>query len=243
MNPSLRFLPLAVFLVGLASSLPSLRAEMRTLTDTQGRTLQAELVSSDGDNVTIKRDDGQTFTIPLSTLSESDRAAIKTWADKQASLIPAGSVQLQASRLVFDSTKKSPATGEILTTEHWGYGVMVQNRTSKAITGLRMDCILFVKPGLNPGQTTTAPLRQVASSKKVDAIPAYGTIQLHTNSITVLRVDLAPGFIWAKTGNSLPVADELHGVWLRFYKDDQLVAETCSPEGLSKTQTWTDPKQ
>lgn len=50
------------------------RAEqsLQTLTDTQGRTIQAKVLKVVGDQVTIRRQDGLEATIPLSTLNSED---------------------------------------------------------------------------------------------------------------------------------------------------------------------------
>ena len=53
------------------------RSEMRTWTDTQGRTIEARLVRVEGENVTIRRADGQVFTIPVEILSEADREFLR----------------------------------------------------------------------------------------------------------------------------------------------------------------------
>lgn len=55
-------------------------AHGRTFTDSQGRTLEAEIVSYDGgDSVEIRRSDGQTFSLPLARLSPADQAYVREW--------------------------------------------------------------------------------------------------------------------------------------------------------------------
>src|SRR6187431_497798 len=60
----------AMGLCGLAS----LSAEIRTFIDQNGRSLQGELVSTNGDMVTIKRaDDGLSFTVKAANFSKADQ--------------------------------------------------------------------------------------------------------------------------------------------------------------------------
>ena len=54
-----------------------LTAEIRAFTDTAGRTVRGELVTVLGDFVTIKREDGQNFTVKASNFSEADIAYFK----------------------------------------------------------------------------------------------------------------------------------------------------------------------
>jgi len=222
---------------GLTSS--GLHAETRTLTDKQGRSLRAEVISVADDTVTIKREDGQTFTLSLATLSDDDQQSLKEWAKKQAALIPAGGVELQVSRGKFE-TKKKDDGGIILSEEQWGYTVTLLNHTRKALTGTRVEYILFVKPDSEPGKDATAvPLKQKAGDKKIDALGAQDSVNFRTDSITIYKQQLKPGWVWGKTGNNAAIRDTLYGVWLRAYVGDQLVGEFCSPEGLSKTEKWT----
>jgi hypothetical protein len=58
------------------SSLPA--EEWRDFTNTGGVTIRAKVVSLEGDEVTIQREDGQRFTIPIATLSSDDQAYLKS---------------------------------------------------------------------------------------------------------------------------------------------------------------------
>ncbi|MET0261522.1 MAG: hypothetical protein ABW223_01400, partial [Rariglobus sp.] len=49
------------------------QADVFTLTDKQGRSLKAEVLSVSNDQVKIKRNDGQTFNLPLATLAPEDQ--------------------------------------------------------------------------------------------------------------------------------------------------------------------------
>lgn len=64
---------------GLASSS---FAGMRSFKDAKGRVIEAEIVFTVNDMVTIKRRDGKKFTVPISTFSESDQTFIAEWAKK-----------------------------------------------------------------------------------------------------------------------------------------------------------------
>ncbi|MEM0897757.1 MAG: hypothetical protein AAGJ79_12840 [Verrucomicrobiota bacterium] len=49
----------------------------RTWTSTDGKTIEAEFVESDGESVTIRRDDGRNFTLVLERLSPTDREYVR----------------------------------------------------------------------------------------------------------------------------------------------------------------------
>lgn len=54
----------------------------RTFKDQNGRTIEAELVSKNGTQATIRRSDGKEFSIPISSLSPEDQTYIGDWQPK-----------------------------------------------------------------------------------------------------------------------------------------------------------------
>lgn len=73
-------LAMSLWYVGFASG--------KEWTSTDGKTLEAEFISSEGDNATLKRPNGQVFTLPLARLSEADRNWIKLEISKPEELKP-----------------------------------------------------------------------------------------------------------------------------------------------------------
>jgi hypothetical protein len=226
--------------IAIGTGAPTLHAETRTLTDKQGRSLKADVISVEGDKVTIRREDGQTFTLSLDTLSEDNQTSLKEWAAKQAKLIPAGNVEVQLSRGHFGTKMKDDGGGIIMSEEQWGYTATLFNRARKPLNGMRVEYILFVKPDTEPGKDTiSAPLKQKPGSKTIDALAPLDSISFRTDSIPIYKQQLKPGYIWGKTGNNSPVKDSLYGIWLRVYVGDQMVDEVVNPESLSKSEKWT----
>jgi hypothetical protein len=226
--------------LALGTGAPGLHAETRTLTDKQGRSLKADVISVEEGKVTIRRDDGHTFTLSLDTLSEDDQKSLKEWAAKQAKLIPAGSVEVQVSRGKFDTKKKDDGGGIIMSEEQWGYTATLFNRANMPLNGARVAYILFVKPDAEPGKdTTSAPLKQKPGSKTIDALAPHESINFRTDSIPIYKQQLKPGYIWGKTGTNTAIKDSLYGIWMRVYVGDQMVEEVVNPESLSKTEKWT----
>ena len=68
---------LACFTAFNASPLAGQGAEFRTFTNARGQTLRAQFVSLANDQVTIRREDGQSFTLPLASLSQADQDFVK----------------------------------------------------------------------------------------------------------------------------------------------------------------------
>jgi hypothetical protein len=229
----LRILPAFVILLGLALSS---RAEVQLLTDNQGRSIKADVLAVTGDQVKIKRDDGKTFELPLASLTEENQRSLRQWAAKGAAEIPGDAIMIELSRGVFDSSKREDIS-TITTEEKWGYNVTASNRSSKTISDLRFDYVLFVKPDFEPGKDQVASkLKRSTGSNSVAQIASISKIAFRTSSIKIYKQKLKPGWIWGKTGNAEMLRDTLYGIWIKAYVGDQLVAEVCTPESLAMTE-------
>jgi hypothetical protein len=77
-----------ILVVVLAFGGGASRAEPYTFTDTKGRKLQADVQRATADQVTLKRTDGQVFTIPRSTFVAEDQKHIDQWLKTNAAQKP-----------------------------------------------------------------------------------------------------------------------------------------------------------
>ncbi len=219
-----------------------LPAQVRTLTDQFGRTLQAEVLALEGETVKIKREDGQLFDLPLANLSDDDQVAIKTWAQDnpppppRASTPPAqikvpvpaaGSVTLNVSRGKFNSDTTYQSAYYKGTNEEWGYNIEVNNTTLHPIDNLRVEYIIFGKLYGGSRQTTQSGRHAVPSleGKKTDSF--------RTKAFRFSKFRSSDG--------SYNYAGGLTGVWARLYAGDVLIAEYASPETLKTKEKWVTP--
>lgn len=81
-----------ILLLAIGLSMPH-ALTARTFTDAKGRAMEAEVVSVNGVNVTIKRADGRTFSVPADTFSQADQVYIKAWKPG-ASAVPTEPVKV-----------------------------------------------------------------------------------------------------------------------------------------------------
>lgn len=69
-----------LLIIAITLTLPLGAKTLRTLTNTDGKSIQAELISKDGDKLTFRRKGTyKDFTIIISTLSEEDQKFLETW--------------------------------------------------------------------------------------------------------------------------------------------------------------------
>lgn len=235
MTPELlRIFYVNFLLLAVLSATVVVNAEEFTLTDNQGRTITADVLTVEGDKVDIKRSDGQTFTISLGTLSAKDQKALKAWAAANPPPVSANDLSLQFSRGKFDSEKTSQHGGAVTAyKDFWGYSITLANKSSRSLNDIRAEYILFVKKEGVPNA-----LQRLKKTTSIGTLNAFSNTTFRTDPVPSYRYVLKPGFYWASTGNSKPIKDSLHGMWLRIYVGKQLVLEQITSDDIAKNEKW-----
>lgn len=210
----------------------SASAEMRTLTDQFGRTINAEVIDVVDDKVKIRREDGLLFDMPLDKLSDEDQIALKKWAKEKAKkekanapVLAPGAVTVRTSRVKmkvdvtyqYDDWKDS--------NEEWGYNIELNNTTLHPTGELRVDYNLFGR------SYAGSSLQTQAGRETVPSIPGR---EKHSFRTKGLRLNKWQGYGGSSSG-------EIHGVWVRLYSGKTLIHEFSSPASLMTGEKWVKP--
>jgi hypothetical protein len=225
-----------VSMVATAGFILPARSEVRTLTDQLGRTIKVEIIAVTTDTVTIKREDGQKFDMPLANLSDDDQAALRAWTKKNPDsampevptikTVPSPkSVTMTLSRGKFDVdvTYKSEYSKESY--EGWGYNVQLTNTTLAPLENLRVDYNIFGRLYSSSSQT------RESGSNTVETLAAKKSVTFRTKSFRLSK--------WKAHDGSYNSNGTLTGVWVRLYAGDTLLQEYASPESLKTAEKWT----
>ncbi len=215
--------------------------EVRTFTNKQGASIQAEFISLADGMVKIKRDDGRVFDLPLSSLSQADQNWIKEEAKKPAQ-IPATALDVQMMRATF-STKKDDKSqrGLILIVDEAGYRVTITNRSSQTLSDMKVRYRVFVQndPGSFRNSEKEGGIRHVDSMAEVNELKPFSSTEIRTDPIQLSSTKLQRGYIWGDSKKPREtIADEIVGIQLRIHVGAQLVVERHVPPSLEKTQPW-----
>jgi hypothetical protein len=216
--------------------------ESRTLTSKDGRTIEVEILSYEGDDIRLKRvDTGQVFTLPISTFSDADQRALRTEAKEAASRpkpVPAGSVQLELSRGMFSSEKRD-STGVVYTYEQWGYNIVINNRSGPPLENIRAEYILLMEP--NPYHTAPSDrnkLIRTTGTANLEPLQTGARTQFRTSTVEVVKVALKDGWVWTDADRKRTTRDKLYGLWVRVFRGDELIAEATTPAGIVQREKW-----
>jgi len=210
-----------------------LHAEPRTFTDQFGRSITAEIVSVEVDQVRIRREDGQIFTLSISKLSEEDQKFIKQWAAKTPSASTAKAEEkstpdskkllVTLSKGKFGSRTISQYESYVHKHEDWGYNIQLTNQDLRPIENLRVEYNLFSRTYADTSSPTL-----LKGKKTIKAVPSRETESFRTGTAEVCK---HRGY-----GN---YSGEMKGIWVRIYADGQLLIEQSSPETIMTTEKWS----
>jgi hypothetical protein len=237
---------LAAFVAFTCASISS-QAELFTLTDKQGRSIKADVLSVSDGQVKIKRDDGQTFNVPLASLGDDDQKKLRAWSAEQAiKTLPPGAIQVELSRGKFDTIKKDidvtltngdiVKNGRTLTEEKWGYAVTVSNRTSQPVENLRAEYLLFATVD-NIHVKEDKGLKRKRYKTPIATVPELGKISFRTETISAVKSKYNGNITSAKTGDST-TRETPYGIWLRVYRGNDMLYEAAMPDSLRTAEKW-----
>lgn len=242
-------------LLWLALSLPLFAYEF---TDLQGRKLNAEIVSADAGQVTLKRaPDGRVFSVPVTTFSAADQKHIADWARANVRY----DFRVEHTTKKIKEEKKKEQSGEALDIheyETWIYQIKITSRMKTALSDLRADYWCFRDEELPPPSTkrprrageTEAEWRKpekrlafVSGSAEIKSLPAAGSMAVDAKEVVLHKVKKGTTSM-GKFG--VDTADRLAGFVLRIFdKEGKEVFKMATKDDLfsqTSASTSTPPK-
>jgi len=206
--------------------------EMRTFTDTQGRQIDGHLLAFDAASqiVTIKRADGRTGKLALSTLAEADRLIIQDWSYREAFLngltltteltstnIPAIAAGISdRSRKVFDAV----------------YEIELSNPTAYSFEKLDLEYCIFYRQGERNGIVVKYDEGICYNKQRVAVIKPKDKISLETTKVR-LYTESGSQTLFGQTS----VSDAgIRGIWMK------LKAKLPSGEEIVREYRTSDDK-
>ena len=213
------------------------RVEARIFTDTQGRTIDAELIDATLTQAKIRRADGQIFDLKLETLSAADRAYIVAWTRQRAQQSQAAVVLRFGSSQFKQTTKRDQSLSTMSRTENAGYSVTVHNDSSVALENLRIEYRIFMRDDQHGAKKSDMTLKRLEGSERIVALPAKGMTEFKTDTLTLQRSELKADWYYID-GSKKRVADQLAGIWLKAFRaDGTQVGEYVSSDSVKK-EKW-----
>ena len=219
----------------------------REFTNTQGRNLEAEIVSVTGDTVALLRaGEKRPIGAKVSLFSEADQKFIRDWAEANTKY--SFDVTYTKKKLNEVKRKSGAVTYE---DETWIYKISVKNRLPTAVGDLRVDYWCFRRE--DGGKGKGAARIETSGSSKIASITGSGTVTVDSSEIILHKEMLDGGWYYAD-GTKNQQADGMGGLAVRIFdkngkeihkwatKDDLLAAavgKTMSGGSNSERSTST----
>lgn len=206
-----------------------MRAEVRTFTSPDGRTLQAEIVSATPDSVTLKLGSGQVMTAPLSKFSQQDQAYVGQWL-KTAPKNPAP----PAPDIRYDfainfakekvGTRKSSAMNQTITQEEWICKMKINNRSGQTVDNVVANYMIFYS---DTGDGRPVVRRQ-SGQAQVGSIKHLQEVIVPTQSVNLAEYRLDGGFYF-EDGTRARRKDNIEGLVVNILVSGKQVFTWSSP--------------
>ena len=182
----------------------------REFTDSQGRKLDAELMSVAGGQATLKRTaDNRMFTVPVASFSAADQKFMNDFGAANLSYV----FEVNHSKKKLD-TETMRTRGEVHTREKWSYKVEMRNLQPVELQNLRVDYWLFRKE--DEGRGVGAPRVATSGTHKIDSIKGSAVYSFETLPLELSKTKLEGNFIYID-GTRPRSADTVGGIVLRMY--------------------------
>ncbi len=220
----------------------------REFTDTQGRKLEAEIVSVTGDMVALLRPgEKRPIGAKIALFSDADQKFISEWAVANTKY----SFDVTYTKKKLDSVKQRSGP-ETLISERWSYRIDLKNRTTTEHNDLRVDYWLFMKADEGKGKGVARI--QTSGSQKLAQVKGSTATSFETSPVEISKTKLDGGYYYAD-GSRQNYSDAVGGIVLRIYdkndrevfkfatKDDLLAAAVGKPKaGGSTAESTSSPK-
>ena len=205
-------------------------AETRTLTDTQGRTIEGTILSFDSENQTIEfqRLDGKKGSLKLSLLSEKDQVFIREWAVETAFMTELKIVpRLVTTPVATEDTRDKDVTKQVA---EFNYDVTLSNASSAALGKVEAEYCIFYRQGIRSGSTINYDEGVCYGKATWDSVKASGAVSLQSKKIKLYSA-VGASTLFGQAGFS---DANVRGIWLR------LTTKLPSGEKLTREMRTAD---
>ncbi len=233
-------LPKLLFALLILFTATHLNAEFREFTDQQGRSMKAELINVIGQEVMLKREDGNTFTVSPNIFCEEDKEYIQIWMvqklNERDSLL---TVNARSSE-----TNKKKMDDGLAKMEKWDgyYKVTIENESDLLLQNLKVEYRLWAFHMNMAAQSRDDGKTEIIKKDiTIPMIKGRDEFAFDTAKAELSSIDLDSNVIWAGGGKDSS-KDKLEGIWIRIYYKGVLIKDWSNPSSLKDKLNWAKLK-
>lgn len=206
-----------------------------TLTNTEGVAIQAKILGIDNDYVSLRRNDGQNFSAPISLFSDSDQAflekwKLKTWGKQNRML------RISAQKIMGNATSNN-RLGVKVTGRSVHYELRIQNMTNIPLNRLSIYYHYHVTTtgNLDYGASINRPdipdLSVSTPTKRISSLEPHGVIdyKVPPRTLSTTRAGKPNDYGPALGSDG---REDLKGITVTIYNDGILIGSFADPSSL-----------
>jgi len=219
----------------------------RTLTSTDGRTINAKPVAIIGNKVRIQREDGMEFNVLPSQFSEEDKAFLAKWCigflidsrrfikigtDQSSDLSGRTKSALTVTTYYYNggTSTHTDSNGILTKTYDKSYEITLEGESDMAFGDLRIDYIATARSSFYDFEDEQY---KKGTFDNVTLMPRE-EIVLVTEPFAFEKIKYK--------GYADPDVDfRFTGIWLKIYHKDELIYEYSQPSSIKDRCNWDDP--
>jgi hypothetical protein len=172
------------------------QAEIRTFTNSAGKSIKAELVAMEGEAAVLKLGNGRTAKVPLKSLSAEDQTFIKAWWEKNKNNLNEGDVRLEFDKnteRIDRQVSKPKATGKgkqgnqpssKMTKDSVSYACVLKNYSKKTVSDITVDYTIYKRVSTRGAGGSDTSTKEIDGSTKIALLEANGSATFETDDVT-----------------------------------------------------------
>lgn len=174
------------------------QADPRSFTNTEGQTIEAELVGVEDGAAVLKLGNGKTAKVALTTLSEGDQAFVKSWWEVNKDKLDRMDVRLSITKSTDRIERKvskpknnggqkgqnqvSPIVTK-LTRDEFTYSGVLKSYVKKEVTDIEVDYTIYKRVSTRDKNGSSTDIEEIDGSTSIKRLEAHGSATFETESV------------------------------------------------------------
>ncbi len=224
----IRSLLLATFLFSL---LFSVSIQARTFYNSEGKSIEAELITLEGDVAVIKLSNGRISKVALDKFSTADQGYIKDWWQENKNRITGRDVRLtirQKNRYTQKPvTKIIQNKGRVRTSEsEFSYLCTLDNYSAKTVNGIKATFSVHKRVSKRDKNGSTSNVEIITNSMQLDLLESKGNLKFAADGVRCKDMK--------NTADDTSLRETIIGMELTLSVDGKEILTQSHPENFSR---------
>lgn len=210
------------------------RNQMHEFTDEEDRSMRAQIRSVSLHEISIRREDGRNFRVPIETFTGDDRKFVERW--RLAEILNSDRFQIDVRRFTGQTEQLSTEIAEVNTAQ-MGYLITLRNRSPVELRDLTIESKVFKNMGIVAFANEDGHKIAKTGSEIVGILAPGKSIELRSPSLTIAKSELQADVAYLD-GSKSRKSDSMEGIWIRVLKDGQILTQFSRPSRILEEDEW-----